>query len=150
MTEAFEQKLFIEGPLPGMNEIIELAKKSGNRRGAKCWNGYAEMKKTWGEIVKLTALAQKIKPVSARVWIDYVWYEPNRKRDPDNVCAGGRKLILDGLVHAGVLQGDGWKHISGHSDVFTCVRMGHGRPGVMIVIREGKEDAPINKEDTLL
>lgn len=129
-----EQKLFIEGPLPGLNEIIACAKVSGCRNGKKSWNAYAAMKKQWDEIVKLTAFAQKIKPVTVRVWIDYVWIEPNKKRDPDNVCAGGRKLILDGLVHAGVLPGDGWKHIAGHTDSFVVVAKGE-RSGVLVILK---------------
>jgi hypothetical protein len=37
-----------------------------------------------------------------------LYVEPNRKRDPDNIVAGGTKLLLDSLVGAGVLRGDGW------------------------------------------
>lgn len=119
--------------MPGLNDLIACAKVSGRRNGQKNWNAYAAMKKQWGEIIKLTALAQGIKPVT-RVWIDYVWIEPNKKRDPDNVCAGGRKLILDGLVHAGVLPGDGWKHIAGHTDSFVVVAKGE-RSGVLVILK---------------
>lgn len=43
--------------------------------------------------------------------IEFVWYEPDRKRDPDGVAAGGAKLILDGLVAAGILAGDGSRNV---------------------------------------
>lgn len=48
----------------------------------------------------------------------YKWYEPNRKRDLDNISSYGRKVIQDALVRCGVLQGDGWNHITGFEDHF--------------------------------
>lgn len=35
-----------------------------------------------------------------------------------NLIAFAKKFILDALVGAGVLRGDGWKHISGFTDRF--------------------------------
>lgn len=54
--------------------------------------------------------------------IDFIWYVPNLKKDPDNIAATGRKFILDGLVKAGVLKGDGMKYIKGFSDRFEVDR----------------------------
>lgn len=48
----------------------------------------------------------------------YRWYEPNRKRDKDNIAAVGRKIIQDALVEAGVIRNDGWNDIRGFSDEF--------------------------------
>jgi Holliday junction resolvase RusA-like endonuclease len=55
-------------------------------------------------------LAKKL-PTYNRVDITITWYEPNAKRDPDNIT-GGQKFILDGLVTAGVIQGDTQKYIN--------------------------------------
>ena len=55
---------------------------------------------------------------SGPVTMHYTWYEPNRRRDKDNVCFA-RKFIQDALVAAGVLQGDGWQHIAGFTDTFA-------------------------------
>jgi len=55
-----------------------------------------------------------IEPVS----IEYTWYEPNMKRDKDNV-AFAKKFIQDSLVSAGVIKNDGWKEIDGFSDRFA-------------------------------
>ncbi len=57
------------------------------------------------------------------------WYERNRRRDPDNVAAGGRKLVLDGLVSAGVLEGDGWHHIRSWEDQWF---VNPEKPGVFV------------------
>ena len=48
----------------------------------------------------------------------YKWFEPNRKRDLDNVSSFGRKVIQDALVACGVLENDGWNQITGFSDEF--------------------------------
>lgn len=65
------------------------------------------------------------------VRFDFVWFEASRRRDLDNVAAGGRKLALDSLVKAGVLQGDGWAHVTGWSDAFA---LRPSKPGVSITI----------------
>ena len=46
---------------------------------------------------------------SGRVHLSFVWFCRNRRKDPDNISSAGRKIILDGLVSAGILQNDGWK-----------------------------------------
>ena len=46
------------------------------------------------------------------------WYELNARRDPDNVCGYGHKIILDALVDLGVLIDDGRKYVAGFTDRF--------------------------------
>jgi hypothetical protein len=48
------------------------------------------------------------------VHITYTWYSKDNRMDIDNV-AFAVKFIHDGLVEAGVLDGDGRKHIAGFS-----------------------------------
>ena len=50
--------------------------------------------------------------------MEYTWYEPNKRRDKDNISSFGRKVIQDALVGAAVLKDDGWKHVVGFSDRF--------------------------------
>lgn len=54
--------------------------------------------------------------------VHFVWYEADRHRDPDGVSSGGRKLMLDGLVRAGVLPGDGHAEIMAFTDGFKFGR----------------------------
>ncbi|MBO5840087.1 MAG: RusA family crossover junction endodeoxyribonuclease [Methanobrevibacter sp.] len=63
----------------------------------------------------------------------YTWYEPNRKRDLDNISSYGRKVIQDALVHCGVIHNDGWKQILGFYDRFYVDRK---EPRIEVVILE--------------
>ena len=45
------------------------------------------------------------------------WYEPNKKRDLDNICFA-KKFILDALVGCGTIKADGWQGVSGFTDDF--------------------------------
>jgi hypothetical protein len=99
--------------LPGLNEMIAAAKGSGGR-GA----GYARLKRDWTEAVWAEAKRQRVPAFPRRVVLEFTWHEQDRRRDPDNVAAGGRKLVLDGLVLAGVLKGDGWRYIQAWTDRF--------------------------------
>ena len=100
-------KLTIPGELPDLNEIIAASKSH--------YGAYAKLKADHTNTIML--LTQRTKPVG-RVFITCHWHCPNRRSDPDNVAAGGLKMILDGLVKAGVLQGDGWRHIAGFEHLF--------------------------------
>ena len=114
---------FIPGKFPGMNEIIGEARK----------HKMASAKQKKAETLKV---AYNIKNVSYPVkpcklaWINFTWVERNKKRDPDNIVAA-KKFILDGLVYAGLLKGDGWSHIAGFTDKWEV-----GEPGVWVEVRE--------------
>ena len=116
--------LWIPGPLPGMNELIKAAK--GYRgRGI----GYANLKRKWTDTVALLARAAKL-PRLDRVAISFEWHERTKRHNPDNIAAGGHKVILDGLVKAGVLRNDGWSEIAGFSDTWCVSR----KAGVWVVL----------------
>lgn len=118
--------IWIPGPLPGMNELIAAAKGTGGRG-----IGYSRMKREWKDVVQAIAQATKMPCFPGRVVMVWRWTERDRRRDPDNVAAGGRKLILDGLVAAGVLKGDGWRFVQSWTDRFD---VDPARPGVHITI----------------
>lgn len=56
--------------------------------------------------------------ISKPVYMTYRWYEPDRRRDLDNISSFGRKVIQDALVHTKVIKNDGWKEITGFRDEF--------------------------------
>lgn len=95
-------ELTIPGRLPGMNDIISEGRRSRYKSAAQ--------KKGWTRSVAIMAQASGIPTQAGPVDLDIAWIEPNARRDPDNVSAGV-KFILDGLVEAGVLEGDTRKHI---------------------------------------
>ena len=103
-------KLTIPGRLPGLNELLKAPK--GNRFRANQIKREAETKIAWCILQQLRGVQ-----IAGKVTLRYTWYEPNRRRDLDNI-ASGHKYIQDALVRAGVLEGDGWRHIAGFSDSF--------------------------------
>jgi Holliday junction resolvase RusA-like endonuclease len=115
--------LIIEYPgrLPGLNEIIAAAKKSPYK--------YAIMKDRYTS--EIGWLAKKL-PKYNRVDITITWYEPNRRRDPDNV-SGGQKFILDGLVRGGAIKDDSQRYINSISHRYELDRE---NPRVEIEIQE--------------
>jgi hypothetical protein len=125
-------QLWVEGPLPGMNEIVEAAKGAGG-----VGKHYANLKKAWTDTVWALALQARLPKFPGRVVLRFEWFEADKRRDPDNFAAA-KKFLLDGLVKAGVLKGDDWRYIESFSDywrVWTSVPMCRG-PGVQVTIEE--------------
>lgn len=59
-----------------------------------------------------------LKPIRSRCRIQYTFFEPNRRRDMDNISGFAHKVIQDALVEEGILANDGWSEISGYTDSF--------------------------------
>lgn len=89
------QSFTIPGRLAGMNELLGGA-NTHRFVGSK-------IKREETERCKLAALI--LRPIKQPVRLTVAWFEPNRKRDIDNVAAGV-KFILDGIVNAGKLPND--------------------------------------------
>ena len=121
MGSAMTQRFFIHGPLPGLNELI---RAKGNTR----YQAYNKLKREWMKTIQWELVAGKILPVS-KAFFRFTWHESSRRRDLDNITAGGRKLILDALVLSGILSDDGWDEVSGWSDEF---RVSKELPGVEV------------------
>lgn len=115
--------LVVPGRLPSLNELLKVPK--GDKFRASRLKKEAEKKITW-------CIKQQLRDVQiqGRVILHYTWYEPNRRRDLDNI-ASAHKFVQDALVTAGVLQGDGWRHVSGFRDTF---RVDKDNPRVEITI----------------
>lgn len=94
----------IQGRLPGLNEMINAAR--ANRYMA------ASIKKKETQRCAWSVVGSGMKKIDSPIFIDINWYEPNKRRDIDNVAAGA-KFILDGLVEAGKLTNDGRKWVVG-------------------------------------
>lgn len=110
-----------------MNEMIAAA-KSGRGKG----NAYARMKAEWTTVVEMHARSQPRETVRpGPVWILCVWAEKDERRDPDNVFAAV-KFILDGLVAAKAIKGDGHKHIG---RIEHHIVTDKERPGVTVSVQ---------------
>lgn len=114
MAEPLSSELWIPGRLPGLNDLIFTKVRKGI--------------KVRGEAVRRVVLLAQLSrlPRFERARFEFAWVEPNMKRDPDGIAGGGRKVVLDGLVQAGVLPGDGWAHVAGWSDRFEVSKAAPG------------------------
>jgi Holliday junction resolvase RusA-like endonuclease len=117
----------IPGRLPGTNEIIDAAKKGRGK-----YQPYSIMKSEWTHTIAW--LAKKL-PAYNRVDITITWYEPDRRRDPDNIT-GGTKFILDSLVVAGVIKDDSQRYINSIKHLWGVDRE---NPRVEVQIEEAEE-----------
>lgn len=106
-----EYKLVISDRLPSLNEY-QYACRSHYTKGA-------DMKRQWIMIVS-AYINQQLRDIhiDKKVVIKYKWYEPNKKRDLDNIAGFGKKVIQDALVESEILKNDGWGYIGGFSDEF--------------------------------
>ena len=79
---------------------------------------YTAMKATWEACISSWARATMRPRAHLPVRIAFIWSEKTAHRDPDGIAAGGRKLLLDGMVKAGILPTDGHASICGFEDYF--------------------------------
>lgn len=121
-------KFTIRGTLPNLNDYITAERT--NRYQA------AAMKKQCESIVIHAARSLGKWQAEKPVYMIYHWYEPNCRRDLDNISSFGRKVIQDALVKARVLRNDGWKEIVGFEDRFY---MDSKKPRVVVEILEVNE-----------
>lgn len=135
---------FLPFALPTLNELeaargkIAAARDTGDRTR---WNAYNELKRRTQSDIVVHVLRQKIPkvPPNQRVRLNFLWCAADRRHDPDNIAAGGRKLILDAItqlrpavVSAGILHCDGWHCIAGFRDLFATALT--GQVGVRVEI----------------
>ncbi len=102
--------LVIYGQLVGLNEYTS-ACRTHRQAGAK-------MKKDTEKVIS-AHIMQQLKGVAFKntVRLSFRWYEPNKRRDLDNI-AMAKKFILDALVSNGIIIADGWKGVVGFTDQF--------------------------------
>lgn len=118
-------KFTIYGTLPCLNDYTRASRGKG-------WAMSARMKKTAQEQCEWAILQQcKGKHLdSCHVGIE--WYEPNHRRDPDNIFFA-KKFIFDALVVQKVLDNDGQKQILSISE---CVKVDKLNPRIEVTLRE--------------
>lgn len=118
----------IESRLPGLNDYI--AADRGNKYGG------AKLKKTSQREVEYYIQAARLRRVRTPIWISYKFYEPNRRRDKDNIAGFAHKIVQDALVAQRVIDDDGWSEISGWTDDFAVDKK---RPRVEVTLIEQGE-----------
>lgn len=106
--------LTIPDRLPSLNEYTRAC------RGSK-YTG-ASMKKHTEYVIGYHIKSQ-LKGIhfDAPVRMAFRWYEPNGRRDLDNI-AFAKKFILDALVTNKIIDDDNWKHVKGFTDEFFITK----------------------------
>lgn len=106
-----EYKFTIPGRLNGLNEYTS-ANRTNPYMGGK-------MKKD-NENAVIWEIRQQLKGVHINkpVILKYDFYEPNKRRDLDNISSFAMKVIQDSLVKTNVLKDDGWDEILGFTTQF--------------------------------
>lgn len=104
--------LIIYGRMIGLNEYINF-ERSNRFQAAKAKKD-AEQLVHFAAKKSLGGWRQR-----SPVIMHYHWFEPNRRRDKDNISSYGRKIIQDTLVKGGWLNNDGWNDIVSFTDDFA-------------------------------
>ena len=120
--------LTIPGRFEGMNEYIA-AMNSNRQLGNRMKRSRTE-EGAWHCRAQLRGW--KPKPP---VRLTYLFVEPNRKRDKDNIAGFAHKVVQDGMVLARVLKNDGWDDVDGFADDFAVDKK---RPRIEIIITEAE------------
>lgn len=109
-------KFTIKGRLIGLNEYTK-----ANRTKSYLAN---KIKRDQEEIVFWGARSSNLKKVRTYpIGLKIKWYEPNAKRDIDNITFAV-KFILDGLVKSGYLENDSQKYVKAIDHIVDIDRNG--------------------------
>lgn len=79
-----------------------------------------------------TLAKQQLKPMKVINKITFIWRHKNKRKDFDNVEAS-QKFVRDGLVKAGIVEGDGWKHFPPRT--LHKHEIDPTNPGVLVIIK---------------
>ena len=111
-------KLIIPGTMPNLNDYLQ-GERIAIRKNGKFTTKGNSLKQEWQyKVVMLIRKQFNNLTIENPIRLYYSFYEPNMKRDLDNVSAFAHKVIQDALVKSEVIANDGWKHIRGFTDDF--------------------------------
>ena len=113
------QTFTIPGRLPGYNELHGIS-----------WQKNKRIKDEAMQTVGYAALS--LVPIDHKVTIRISCYEPNAKRDPDNVMSGAAKVILDALQRYQKLPNDSRRWVT---LLFDPVEVDQEHPRIEVEIR---------------
>lgn len=147
-----ERRMFFPGTLPDRNALDEAQRRTVTTAwGARVPEYYAVKAHHQSNLVLLGRRYRFEQPRS-KVLVACNWKEPDRRRDPDNIVGGGRKLLLDALKPPkagkrtsnglGLLHCDGWHCIAGFVDIVT---LDVEAPGVEVTLAEVQLELPLSR-----
>lgn len=118
----------IKGRFPGINQYVQDCRN--NKYG-----GNKAIRDSERVIIK--ELQEQCNDIlTPPVTLCYTFYEPNKRRDKDNISGFFHKVFQDSLVKAELLDNDGWDYIEGFHDYFEVDKK---NPRIEIKIIEGSD-----------
>ena len=108
------------------------------RHAGHCFSQGNEMKQSVQRDVQ-ACIRRDLKGVVIEnpISITYYFYEPNRRRDKDNIAAFAMKVIQDALVKEGIIKNDGWQEI----ESFIChFFIDKEKPRIVVMLEELNQD----------
>lgn len=143
---------YLKYRMPDENQLMALLKKrlvdrQGRRLGAGSLYGPFR-KKCLADICTLIrqefrdmGMNVPVIPKGVRCKFEFTWFETTRKRDPDNIAAGGRKIILDAMRAIGMLSNDGWSsYVEGSPSCSDTFEFSILEDGVSVRVQCYKEE----------
>lgn len=100
----------IKGKFPNLNDYVGSCRT--NRYAA------ANMIKKAEENIVMQLLFSKLNRLHPPIVMTYTYYEPNKRRDKDNIAAFFHKVFQDALMLGGYIENDGWDYIESWTDEF--------------------------------
>lgn len=138
-----KMKLVIGFRLPSLNEAIEK-----NRAGG--YSGNAFKQDVEGQIrwyIRVARNKRMLAPIPAE-WkkgciLRVGFFEPDKRRDVDNIISGGLKFILDGLVKEKILPDDSQRYVAQiYPKIFHTEGAGH----VVVFIEENRDGGEVQPD----
>lgn len=123
----------VKQTLPSLNEYLAAERINiGSRKGINTKGN--KMKHDWQQLI-IYAIRSQLKGVhiTKPIMMRYCFYEPNRKRDLDNVLSVASKFIQDSMVLAGLIPDDSQKYIQYIEAVATVDKE---NPRIEVLIEE--------------
>jgi Holliday junction resolvase RusA-like endonuclease len=116
---SMQYKVILPGKLPNLNDYLKAERQTFRKNGKFTTKGN-EMKQNSQDLI-IWQIRQQLRGlhINNQIDIHYMFYEPNPKRDKDNVASFCMKVFQDSLVLAGVIDNDGWKNINGFMHEFA-------------------------------
>jgi len=107
--------------LPGLNEILAAKGNIYRQSGGRQRSAYTAMKKKYTGVVAKALVEQGCVPNAPYNMIEpsLIFYEPHKRRDLDNISAGGSKFVFDAMVTVGIISNDNLMHIQKMSAAYA-------------------------------
>lgn len=126
-------ELILDGIMPNLNDYLHGERIAIRKNGKFTTKGNVLKQEYQRKVVAEVRRQLMGIHIEKPVEIKYTYFEPNKKRDLDNISAFAHKVIQDGLVKGGLLANDGWMNIVGFSDDFYVDKE---NPRIEVTIRE--------------